>query len=99
MFGHITIQKLNDFFKNLDERESAGVFFYRINGYTEEIAGFIRSYYEAARKCGVIIEGKLRNPDEKNLDYYQEIMGSAFQLSPAFIGAGLKKWLDRKSVV
>lgn len=56
MFGHITIQKLNDFFKNLDERESAGVFFYRINGYTEEIAGFIRSYYEAARKCGVIIE-------------------------------------------
>lgn len=95
MFGHITIQKLNDFFKNLDERESAGVFFYRINGYTEEIAGFIRSYYEAARKCGVIIEGKLRNPDEKNLDYYQEIMGSAFQLSPAFIGAGLKKWLPR----
>lgn len=95
MFGHMKIQNLDDFFKNLNERERAGVYFYRINGYTKEIAQFIRGYYEAARKCGVIIEGKLRNPDEKNLAYYHEVMGQAFQLSTGFIGASLKKWLPR----
>jgi len=95
MFQHIKIQSLDDYFKNLNERESAGVYFYRINGYSEEIAGFIRSYYETARRSGVIIEGKLANPDEKNLAYYHEIMGPEFQLSTGFIGAGLKKWLPR----
>lgn len=95
MFGHMKIQNLDDFFKNLNERERAGVYFYRINGYTKEIAEFIRNYYEAARKCGVIIEGKLRNPEEKNLAYYHEMMGTAFQLSTGFIGAALKKWLPR----
>ena len=70
----------------MNERESAGVFFCRINGYTQEIGRFIRTYYAAAVKCGVIIQGRLRNPDEKNLAYYHEIMGPAFQLNTAFIG-------------
>lgn len=95
MFQHIKLQSLNDFFKSLNERQSAGVYFYRINGYSKEIAAWIRSYYEAARRRGVIIEGKLPNPDEKNLAYYHEIMGTGFQLSTGFIGAGLKKWLPR----
>ena len=95
MLKHIQMQDLSDFFKTLSERESKGVFFYRINGYSQEIAGFIRSYYEAARRNGVIIEGKLPNPDEKNLAYYEEVMGMDFELSTGFIGAGLKKWLPR----
>ncbi len=90
MLKHIQMQDLSDFFKTLSERESKGVFFYRINGYSQEIAGFIRSYYEAARRNGVIIEGKLPNPDEKNLAYYEEVMGMDFELSTGFIGAGLK---------
>ncbi|MDE7312549.1 MAG: YceG family protein [Eubacterium sp.] len=95
MFQHIKIQNLNDFFKNLNERESTGVYFYRINGYSKEIDGFICAYYEAARKNGVVIEGKLQNPDEKNLAYYNEIMGMDFQLRTGFISASLKKWLPR----
>ncbi len=95
MFQHKKIQNLNDFFKNQRERESAGVYFYRINGYSEEIGGFIRAYYEAARKNGVVIEGKLQNPDEKNLSYYYEVMGIDFMLSTGFIGSSLKKWLPR----
>ena len=95
MFQHKKIQNLNDFFKNQSERESAGVYFYRINGYSEEIGGFIRAYYEAARKNGVVIEGKLQNPDEKNLSYYYEVMGIDFMLSTGFIGSSLKKWLPR----
>lgn len=95
MFTHIKIKNLNDFFVERNGRPDKGVYFYRINGYTEEIGQFIQKYYEAARLSGVIIEGKIPNPDEKNLSYYEEIMGLDFQMSPEFISQSLKKWLPR----
>ncbi len=95
MFRHIEIQNLNDYFRQLNERETPGVYFYRINGYSDEIGRFIRQYYETARRNGVIIEGRLQNPDEKNLSYYNEMMGMYFEMDTGFIASGLKKWLPR----
>lgn len=95
MFKQQKIHELDDFFLNLGLRPGKGVFFYRINAYTDEIGSFIRKYYEAARQSGVIIEGKIPNPDEKNLAYYNEIMGGDFKLSVGFISDSFKKWLPR----
>lgn len=95
MFEHKKLTELNDYFLNLDQRREKGVFFCRINGYNEQIARFIQAYYEEAVRSGVVIEGRIPNPDEKNLEYYGEIMGMDFQLSMGFITAALKKWLPR----
>lgn len=95
MFEHKTLQSLEDYFKELNNRQEKGVFFYRINGYNEEIRNFIQKYYEASRQHGVVIEGKIPNPDEKNLAYYEEIMGTAFNMSVGFIASSLGKWLPR----
>lgn len=95
MFEHKILQTPDDYFKGLNSRKEKGVYFYRINGFNEAVRSFIRNYYEAARQCGVVIEGKIPNPDEKNLSYFEEIMGLDFQMSLGFIGAGLKKWLPR----
>lgn len=95
MFEHKTLQSLEDYFKELNNRQEKGVFFYRINGYNEEIRNFIQKYYEASRQHGVVIEGKIPNPDEKNLAYYEEIMGTAFDMSVGFITSSLGKWLPR----
>ena len=95
MLEHKRIKNLNDYFARLDERQDKGVYFYRINGYSEEVGQFIKKYYNAARQNGVIIEGKIPNPDEKNLSYYKEIMGMDFQMSPGFIAYSLKRWLPR----
>lgn len=89
------IQSLDDFFIELNRRQNKGVYFYRINGYSEKIHDFILKYYDAARCSGVVIEGKIPNPDEKNLAYYEEIMGMNFQMSKEFILGSLKKWLPR----
>jgi len=75
MFEHKTLTNLDEYFLELNARQGKSVYFYRINGYNESIKAFIQKYYEAARKNGVVAEGKIPNPDEKNLDYYQEIMG------------------------
>ena len=92
---HKKIQNLSDFFTELGKRREKGVYFYRINGYSEEIGKFLYDYYDAARKSGVIIEGKIPNPTEGNLAYYYEMMGNDFQLSMGFIMSSLKKWLPR----
>lgn len=95
MLEHIKIHQLNDFFLDLDKRSVKGVFFYRICGYNAEIHNFITEYYNAARMSGVIIENKIANPDEKNLSYYNEIMGQDFQMSAEFFNHRLSKWLPR----
>lgn len=89
------IRTLDDYFVELKNRQSKEVYFYRINGYSEEIAGFIKKFYDVARRTGVVIEGKIPNPDEKNLAYYNEIMGMNFQMNLGFISTSLKKWLPR----
>ena len=95
MIEHKVLQNLNDYFNDFNNRPEKGVYFYRINGYSEEVKKFILKYYEAARLSGVVIEGKIPNPDEKNLSYYNEIMGKDFKKDVGFIIEGLKKWLPR----
>ena len=73
MLEHKKIRSLDDYFADLNGRQSREVYFYRINGYTEKIGDFIKKYYDTARRAGVVIEGKIPNPDEKNLAYYSEI--------------------------
>ena len=95
MLEHKKIQNLGDYFVGLDARQDKGVYFYRINGYSTKIGEFIKKYYDVARRTGIVIEGKIPNPDEKNLAYYSEIMGMNFQMDMGFMNMSLKKWLPR----
>lgn len=95
MFEHKKIRELEDYFLKLSDRNESGVYFYRINGYHEQIKQFLQKYFEAARSAGVVIEGKMPNPDEKNLSYYQETMGTDFAMSVDFFLVSLKKWMPR----
>ena len=95
MLEHKKIQNLSDYFVELNSRREKGVYFYRINGYSEEVGESIKKYYDTARRTGVVIEGKIPNPDEGNLAYYNEIMGMDFQMSMDFIPVSLRKWLPR----
>ena len=67
MLEHKKIQNLSDYFVELNSRREKGVYFYRINGYSEEVGEFIKKYYDTARRAGVVIEGKIPNPDEGNI--------------------------------
>lgn len=95
MFEHKRLQKLEDYFVTLDQRRERGIYFYRINGYNEAVRKFLGTYYEAAGKNGVIIEGRIPNPEEQNLNYYEEIMGREFRMDVGFIEKSLGKWLPR----
>lgn len=91
----MALKGLEDYFKDYNQREDKGVYFYRITKYNEVIRNFIEKYFEAARISGVWIEGRIPNPDERNLSYYDEIMGMEFRMDKTFIQNSLKKWLPR----
>lgn len=95
MYNCINLEKLDDYFTGYNQRKEKGVFFCRFNGYNNEIDTFIRKYYNEARACGIVIEGKIPNPDEKNLGYYEEIMGNSFEMNENFFSMSFRKWLPR----
>lgn len=97
MFEHKKLTKLDSFFAPLSARPERGVYFYRINSYSPAVSDFIRKYYECARQSGVVLEGGIPNPDAKHIEYYTEMMGGSFQMSPAFVSSSLSKWLPRMS--
>ena len=74
MINQIALSGLDDYFKPLRSRCPGGIYFYRFNGYNDEIGAFLSKYYNAARQCGVIIEDRIPNPDNKNLSYYNEML-------------------------
>ena len=69
--------------------------FRRITGYSREVCEFLKSYYLEASRSGVVIEGELQNPTPQQLSYYNENMGSRFEMSVGFIVESLRKWLPR----
>lgn len=95
MFQLGRIEKLHDYFSVCSCRREQAVFFYRVAGYSGEVAAFLTQYDQAARTNGVVIEGRIPNPDPKQLDYLAEMMGSDFQLDAGFLTQKLTRWLPR----
>lgn len=95
MFQLGRIEKLHDYFSACSRRREQAVFFYRVAGYSGEVAAFLTQYDQAARTNGVVIEGRIPNPDPKQLDYLAEMMGSDFQLDTGFLTQKLTRWLPR----
>lgn len=95
MLKKIELNKLDDFFTKLSCRKNRGIYFYRIAGYNKSIEDFLAHYMQAARRSGVVLMGKIPNPDERQLSYYEEMIGLNFCLDPNFFSQCLAKWLPR----
>lgn len=97
MFVHKKINDLRDFFTPLRNRPAQCVYFYRINGANDDVRKFVRDYYKAALENGVIIEGNIPNPDNRQIGFYAERLGTTFTLDKQRIISDLSKWLPRMS--
>ena len=97
MFQQAALEKLDNYFAPLADRPGKSVYFYRFAGSSPEVTAFLQRYYEAARRGGVIIDGRLPNPDAGQLAYFSEMMGMDFRMDRAFLSQRLSKWLPRMS--
>ncbi|MEE5992786.1 MAG: YceG family protein [Oscillospiraceae bacterium] len=97
MYQYQNPQNFEAYFKPMMARRPQGVYCCRLVGYHPEVKEWIQKYYNTARKNGVIIEGGIPNPDTRHIEFYTEMMGSAFQMNESFIQASLARWLPRMS--
>ena len=95
MFRHADLTGPEDLFAERNQRRDAIAYYYRVTAYSPETALFLERYCRAARSCGLITDSPLDNPNPSNLEYYQEIMGSAFELDAGFLNRSLRKWMPR----
>ena len=97
MYRRVTASIPDECFLPISKRKQRGTFFLRITQYSDEIAEWLWKYHEAARQKGVILENQIQNPDERQLNYYMETMGTAFSSESALIRLALQKWMPRMS--
>ena len=96
MYNRIEIGEIAELFLPLSRRPSGkGVCFVRICRANRATLDAVWQYHEAARTRGVILEGQIPNPDERQLSFLTEMIGGAFQAAPAFVTAALQKWMPR----
>lgn len=95
MFKQIKLNALEDYFKLQKQRKPNSIYFCRLTEYSPSVEIFLQKYMDAVRQNGVYLKGKIANPDERQLSFYEETMGLDFSMTPAFIDQYLQKWLPR----
>ena len=95
MLSRVDAVSKEDVFLPLSQRKAKGICFLRLAEFSEAAEQFLWQYHEEARQRGAIIENQISNPDDRQLSYYSDILGTSFQPSEAFVSAALGKWMPR----
>lgn len=95
MFERAELNKTDEYFVDGALRKNNATYFCRLTTFNEEIDNFLRTYMQEVLKNGLYIKGKIPNPDERQLSYYEEIMGLNFAMDRLFFENSLRKWLPR----
>lgn len=72
-----------------------GIYFVRIIRYDQKVKELIWRCHEQAAMRGVILDGDLPKPDDRQISYTKEQLGDAFIPNEAFIMQALAKWMPR----
>lgn len=95
MFERARISGFGDFERPLSRREPAGVYAARLCGWSEAAKAGLWRFHELARQRGVIVDGRLPNPDGGQLEHLRESLGDAFEPTAAFAERALERWMPR----
>ena len=97
MFDRVDARSLNDLSLPMSRRAGKGVYFVRVCAWNEAVKAAVWRFHEAARSRGVILEGQIANPDERQLSYLNEVLGPDFRPDAAFLSDKLAQWMPRMS--
>lgn len=99
MFDRVDAKSIDDLLLPMSRRGARGVFFARVCAWNEAVKAGIWAYHEAARRRGVILDQQIQNPDGQQLEYLNDVLGDAFEVSEVFLQHSLAKWTPRMSEV
>jgi len=76
-------------------RTPPGTLFARLFAWSDGAKEGLWRFHERARRRGVILEGRIGNPDERQVAYLEQTLGPAFEPTAAFAEAALARWMPR----
>lgn len=88
-----------DYFKNLDQRASKTVYFYRFIGYDDEDSTmkFLKKYETAARNTGAVVTAPLQNPAGDRVTAFYDIVGNSTVFTKERINKDIGRWIGGNS--
>lgn len=95
MFARIDAKETDDLLRPMRERPRPGVYFVRLCFCAADTKAFLWAYDQRARGKGVLIEGQIANPDERQLSYLNDVLGASFSPDAPFIAGQMAKWMPR----
>jgi len=97
MLERSTLNRLEDFALPLSGRAAPGAYMARICAWSARVGEGVWRFHEMARQWGVIIEDRIPNPDDGQIGYMTQVLGTDFQPTAAFAEAALERWMPRMS--
>ena len=97
MLERLSAEKLRDLLLPMSARGRRGVYFVRLCNWDEGVRADVWACHEAARKRGVLLEGQMHNPDDRQLSYMRDVLGTGFAPDADFLAGALEKWMPRMS--
>lgn len=95
MYNIVNTSSLDDILLEYSKRKNKGAYLIRSFSYGKDIESFLRKVVEDRRKYNILFIDKLNNPDEKQLDYYESVLGTEFSYTKEFYKRVFSKWLVR----
>ncbi|MBQ6325891.1 MAG: hypothetical protein IJI26_07500 [Clostridia bacterium] len=92
-----TLNRLDDFALPLPRRTVPAAYMARVCGWSASVEEGVWRFHEMARQWGVIVEDRIPNPDEGQVGYMAQVLGTDFQPTAAFAEAALVRWMPRMS--
>ena len=78
-----TLTNFDDFALPLSRRMPAGAFMARVCAWSARVGEGVWRFHEMARQWGVIIEDRIPNPDDGQIGYMTQVLGTDFQPTAA----------------
>ena len=97
MLERTTLTSLDDFALPLSRRAVPGAYMVRVCAWSDRVGEGVWRFHEMARQWGVIIEGRIPNPDDGQIGYMTQVLGTDFEPTAAFAEAALGRWMPRMS--
>lgn len=97
MLERTTLNRIDDFALPLSRRPVPGAYMVRVCGWSASVGEGVWRFHEMARQWGVIIENRIPNPDEGQVGYMTQVLGTDFEPTAAFAEAALVRWMPRMS--
>lgn len=93
MYNIVNTALLDNILLDYSKRVNKGAYLIRTFSYGKYIDLFLKKVVSNRNKYNIIFIDKLNNPDEKQLDYYESVLGLEYSHTKEFYKKAFDKWL------